>query len=255
MMTFDFTNKRVLITGGSRGIGRACAQLFAAAGAQVAITYLSNQQAADETIALLPGTGHSAWQLQIQDAGAVETFMKAFIAKYNGIDVLVNNAGVFLEHKIMDADYTHWLAMWKQTIDVNLVGAANLCYFAGRQMAEQGGGKIVNISSRGAFRGEPDCPAYGASKAGLNSMSQSLAIALAPKGVSIHVIAPGFTETDMTADILNSPAGQAIKNQSPFGRVANTQEVATLVAIYASPGMEFSSGGIIDINGASYLRS
>lgn len=254
-MTFDFEDKCVLITGGSRGIGKACAQIFADAGAKVVITYLSNEAAARETLTSLAGEGHSAWQLEVQDATAVEKLMTGFIAKYGRIDVLVNNAGVYLEHKILEAGYAEWQANWKQTIDANLTGPANLCYFAGRQMAVQGGGKIINISSRGAFRGEPDHPAYGASKAGLNAMSQSLAQALAPKGVSIHVIAPGFTETDMAAAILDSPAGEAIKKQSPFGRVAKPEEVARLVAVYASEGMEFGSGGIIDINGASYLRS
>ncbi len=254
-MVFDFKDKCVLITGGSRGIGRACAQVFATAGAKVGITYAANKKAAHETLETLQGEGHTAWQLELQNTLDIEALIKDFIAKYGRIDVLVNNAGIFVEHKILEVSFEQWQQTWKQTIDVNLMSAANLCFLAGRQMAAQGGGKIVNISSRGAFRGEPDCPAYGASKAGLNAMSQSLAVALAPKGVSIHVIAPGFTETDMAAELLNSPAGNAIKNQSPFGRVAQPEEVARLVAICASGGMEFSSGGIIDINGASYLRS
>jgi 3-oxoacyl-[acyl-carrier protein] reductase len=255
MMTFDFKDNCVLITGGSRGIGKACAQVFAEAGAQVGFTYQSNNKAAAQTLANLPGNNHSSWPLELDDAKAIEQLIADFIAKYGSIDVLVNNAGIYQEHKILEVGYEQWQASWKQTIDVNLISVANLCYLAGRQMAAQGGGKIVNISSRGAFRGEPDCPAYGASKAGLNAMSQSLAVMLAPKGVSIHVIAPGFTETDMVADYLNSPAGDTIKNQSPFGRVAKPEEVARLTAICASGGMEFSSGGIIDINGASYLRS
>ena len=130
-----------------------------------------------------------------------------------------------------------------------------MCYFASRLMIKKGGGKIVNISSRGAFRGEPNHPAYGASKAGLNAMSQSLAIALAPHNISVHIIAPGFVETDMATEALEGPAGDAIKKQSPFGRVAKPEEVARLVAVYASEGFEFTSAGIIDINGASYLRS
>jgi 3-oxoacyl-[acyl-carrier protein] reductase len=130
-----------------------------------------------------------------------------------------------------------------------------MCYFASRLMVKQNGGKIINISSRGAFRGEPDHPAYGASKAGLNAMSQSLAIALAPNNISVHIIAPGFVETEMAGGLLNSTEGEAIKNQSPFGRVAKPEEVARLVAVYASDGLEFTSAGIVDLNGASYLRS
>jgi 3-oxoacyl-[acyl-carrier protein] reductase len=122
-------------------------------------------------------------------------------------------------------------------------------------MIHNDGGKIINISSRGAFRGEPDHPAYAASKAGLNAMSQSLAVSLAPHDVSVHIIAPGFVETDMTSELLNSEAGEAIKQQSPFNRVATAEEVARLAAMYSSPGMEFTTAGIIDLNGASYLRS
>jgi NAD(P)-dependent dehydrogenase (short-subunit alcohol dehydrogenase family) len=122
-------------------------------------------------------------------------------------------------------------------------------------MIKQQYGKIINISSRGAFRGEPDHPAYGASKAGLNAMSQSLAVALAPHNISVGIIAPGFVETDMTVDYLASTQGEAIKKQSPFNRVATPEEVARLVAVFANDGFEFTSGGIIDINGASYLRS
>ena len=135
------------------------------------------------------------------------------------------------------------------------MGPANICYFAARHMMESGGGRIVNISSRGAFRGEPDAPAYGASKAGVNALSQSLAVALAPHNIFIGVVAPGFVETDMVTDMLASPDGDAIRAQSPLGRVARPEEVANAVLFLASTGAEFTTGTIIDVNGASYLRS
>ena len=122
-------------------------------------------------------------------------------------------------------------------------------------MKRGGGGRIVNISSRGAFRGEPDQPAYGASKAGLNALSQSLAQKLAPHGIFIGVVAPGFTETEMVADLLASPKGDVIRAQSPLARIARPREVAYAVLFLASEGAEFSTGTIIDVNGASYLRS
>ncbi len=118
-MTFDFKDKCVLITGGSRGIGKACAQIFANAGAKVGITYLSNQAAAQETITTLAGIGHNAWQLEVQDAKAIEILIADFIAKYGRIDVLINNAGIYLEHKILEASYDEWQTNWKQTIDAN----------------------------------------------------------------------------------------------------------------------------------------
>jgi 3-oxoacyl-[acyl-carrier protein] reductase len=254
-MTFDFKNKNVLITGGSRGIGKATAKLFAAAGANVIITYKCNREAAEQTITELKPANHKFYQLDVTDPAAIQNFFAAFSKQYEKLDVLVNNAAVYLEHKITEAGYKDWQQNWDQTIMANLTGPANMCYFASRQMIKHGGGKIINISSRGAFRGEPDHPAYGASKAGLNAMSQSLAIALAPHNISVHIIAPGYVETEMAAEILNSKEGQQIKNQSPFKRVASPDEVARLVAVYASEGLEFTSAGIIDINGASYLRS
>ncbi len=253
-MVFDFKNKNVIITGGSRGIGRVTAKLFAASGANVAITYKNNRAAAEETLTALGPGNHRIYQLDLADGAATRDFFTAYEAAYGRLDILVNNAAVFIEHKIMETGFENWQQSWRQTIDANLVGPANMCFFAARLMAKHHAGKIINISSRGAFRGEPDCPAYGASKAGLNAMGQSLAIALAPHNISVHIIAPGFVETEMAAAVLNGPEGEAIKKQSPFGRVARPEEVARLVAVYASEGLEFTSAGIVDINGASYLR-
>jgi len=255
-MLIDFTGKTVLITGGSRGIGKACAILFASLNANVVITYNTDQETAERTLTGLAHNGnHGLYQLDQSQPKNVERFFNKVLQHYPKIDVLINNAGIYIEHKINEITYDQWLHTWEDTMATNLNGVANLCFFASRHMIHNGEGKIINISSRGAFRGEPDHPAYAASKAGLNAMSQSLAVSLAPHHVSVHIIAPGFVETDMTSDLLNSEAGTAIKNQSPYNRVATTEEVARLTAMYASPNMEFTTGGIVDINGASYLRS
>ena len=256
MIQFDFTDKNILVTGGSRGIGRACAQLFARAGANVIITYRTAKEDAEETLRLLGESGkHAAYQLDIAQPQQVEQVFGKIVQQYGRIDVLVNNAGIFTEHKILEVNYERWQEAWLQTLSTNLVGVSNLCFFAARHMQEKGGGKIVNVSSRGAFRGEPDHPAYGASKAGLNAMSQSLAIALAPHNITVGVIAPGFVETEMVKGYLEGEAGEKIKKQSPLNRVATPEEVAGAVAVFASQGIEFLTGGIIDVNGASYLRS
>jgi len=118
-----------------------------------------------------------------------------------------------------------------------------------------GGGRIINVSSRGAFRGEPRHPAYGASKAGLNALGQSLARDLAPYGIAVAGVAPGYVETDMAADYLAGPGGDAIRAQSPFGRVAQPAEIAAAVVYLASAEAEWASGAILDLNGASYLRT
>lgn len=256
MIQFDFTNRNVLITGGSRGIGKACASLFAAANANVIITYKAAKTEAEETLRLLSGKGtHAAFQLDVAQPQMIKQVFATILQQYGKLDVLVNNAGIFTGHKIMETSYAQWQEAWQQTLATNLVGVSNLCFFAARHMKEKGGGKIVNISSRGAFRGEPDHPAYGASKAGLNAMSQSLAIALAPHNIIVGVIAPGFVETDMAKEYLEGEEGAKIKSQSPLNRVATPEEVARAVAVFASSGTEFMTGGIIDVNGASYLRS
>src|SRR5439155_16232710 len=170
-------------------------------------------------------------------------------------DVLVNNAGIYVEHRASDVDYDRWLGVWRHTIDVNLIGAANVAYCAARHMIAGRSGRIVNVSSRGAFRGEPDHPAYGASKAGLNALGQSLAVALGPHGIAVATVAPGWVETDMTSAELGSPLGDDVRAQSPFARVARPDEVAAAVLYLASPSAEFASGTVLDLNGASYLRT
>ena len=115
-------------------------------------------------------------------------------------------------------------------------------------------GRIVNVGSRGAYRGEPDVPAYGASKAGLHAFGQSMAVALAPEGIAVVSLAPGFIATDMAAGLLDGPEGDAIRAQSPFGRVATPEEVARAIVALAEPGAEWVSGAVVDFNGASHLR-
>lgn len=251
----DFSGKKVLITGGSRGIGRAIADAFAHGGARVAINYKSNLKAAQETVESLPGGPHFVIQADIGNPESAEQLVDTAVEKLGGLDIVVNNAGVFVMHPLDEVNYMDWQEAWSHTVGLNLTAAANICYCAARVMMESGGGRIVNVSSRGAFRGEPEAPAYGASKAGLNAMSQSLAQRLAPHNIFVGVVAPGFVETDMAAELLAGPGGDGIRNQSPLGRVAQPEEVARAVLFLASEGTEFMTGTIIDVNGASYLRS
>jgi 3-oxoacyl-[acyl-carrier protein] reductase len=172
-----------------------------------------------------------------------------------GIDVLINNAGIFEAHPIPEVDYEGWQEAWSRTIATYVLGPANLSFLAARHMMERDAGRVVNLSSRGAFRGEPETPAYGASKAALNAISQSMAQALAPYGVFFYVVAPSFVETDMANSLPSSPMGDAIRSQSPLGRVATPEEIARTVAFLASDAPDFMTGAIVDVNGASYLRS
>ena len=207
------------------------------------------------TLESLAGSGHIIVQGDVADPDAVKHMVDTVAGEMGGLDILVNNAGIYEEHPIATVDYAAWQAAWARVLAANLVGAANLCYCAAHHMIQRGGGRIVNVSSRGAFRGEPTATAYGASKAGLNAFSQSLAKHLAPYNIFVMTVAPGFVETDMAQETLDSPAGEAIRQQSPLNRVARPEEVAYTILFLASDGAEFLTGGIVDINGASYLRS
>ena len=218
----------------------------------MAVHYGSNAALAEEVRASLPGSGHVVVGADLLDADAVRVMVDSAAAALGGLDVLVNNAGIWETHPVDGTSYEEWQEAWARTLGTNLVGAANAIWCAVRHM--ESGGHIVNVSSRGAFRGEAEQPAYGASKAGMVAMGQSLAQALAPRGIAVASLAPGFTETDMAAEELAGPRGDARRNESPFGRVATPEEVAAAVVYLASPEAQWASGAVLDFNGASYLR-
>ena len=245
--------RAVLVTGASRGIGRAVARAFADLGDRVAVHHRGSPGLAEEVVAGLPGEGHAVVQADLADAEAVRQMVDRAREALGGLDVLVNNAGIYVPHPITDVSYQQWQDTWRETLAVNLTGAANVTWCAVQYM-KRTGGRIVNVTSRGAFRGEPRHPAYGASKAGLNSFGQSMARALAPLGIAVATVAPGYVETDMALDDLNSPRGDELRAQSPFNRVATPEEIAAAVVYLASEPAEWASGAILDLNGASYLR-
>jgi len=261
----DDSNRRksALVTGASRGIGRAIALGLAARGVRVAVHYHTNEAAAIAVRGQLAGDGHAVCSADLTDGEAAARLWRAVTAAFGTVDILVNNAGLFFDHPPLTTAYEGWQAAWRLTLAANLIGPANLTYLAAQTMVVQsaaadggsGRGRIVNISSRGAFRGEPDAPAYGASKAGLNSFSQSMAKALAPQGVYVYCLAPGFVETDMAAVLLAGPGGPDIVAQHPLGRVSLPEEVARTAVFCALDAPAAMTGSIIDVNGASYLRT
>jgi NAD(P)-dependent dehydrogenase (short-subunit alcohol dehydrogenase family) len=174
---------------------------------------------------------------------------------FGGLDVLVNNAAIYEEHDPLALDPAAWQAAWRRTLAINLEAPALLCHLAARRMADAGGGRLVNVSSRGAFRGEPTAPAYAASKAGLNAMTQSFAKAFAPHGVLAFVVAPGWVDTERVAPIVRGERGGAILQDMPIGRVTTADEVAAVVRFLALDAPASMTGAIIDVNGASYLRT
>ncbi|WP_040455262.1 SDR family NAD(P)-dependent oxidoreductase [Kribbella catacumbae] len=263
-------SRGVLVTGASRGVGAEVAKTFARAGDRVVLHCRGAVDKANAVLAELPGDGHAVVSGDLGDPAGIPLLVEESTKALGRIDVLVNNAALFVDdpvagsrrigHPLLETSYDDWVAAWRRTLAVNLEGAAHLTWCVARQMLDMAPadgvrtGAIVNVGSRGAYRGEPDVPAYGASKAGLHAFGQSMAVALAPHDITVTSIAPGFIATDMAAQGLNGPGGDAIRAQSPFNRVATAAEVAAAVHWLASPEAGWSSGTILDFNGASYLR-
>jgi 3-oxoacyl-[acyl-carrier protein] reductase len=242
----------VLVTGSSRGIGAAIARAFAVNGDRVAVHYSSSSAEAAAVHASLPGAGHIVVRADLAKADEVKAMVDEVADGLGAVDVLVNNAGVFTPHPIDDTGYEQWQRAWEQTLAVNLVGAANVTWCAVRFMGR--GGRVVNVSSRGAFRGEPSQPAYGASKAGLVALGQSLARALGPRGIAVTTVAPGIADTDMAAEALSGDGAERRSAESPLGRLARVEEIAAAVVYLAGPLAEIATGTVLDLNGASHLR-
>jgi 3-oxoacyl-[acyl-carrier protein] reductase len=247
----DVKRLTVLVTGASGGIGAAICHALAGRGARLILHYRSDQGAAEATRRALPGEGHLVVQGDLGDPAADSRLWQQACAA-QPIDALVNNAGIFPDHAPLTTEYSDWTAAWRQTLATNLLAPAHLSFCAARSMVGQGGGRIVNVSSRAAFRGEPGAPAYAASKAGLNALSQSLAKALAPRGVYVFVVAPGWVST---ARVARSVEDRAVLADQPLGRVATPEEVAQVVSYCALDAPASMTGAILDVNGASYLRS
>ena len=246
-MKNNLSNKTILITGAAGGIGEALCTSFAEANGTIILHYNSNRDKAESLLQKLPGMHHRAIQCDLSNADQVNTMFSAI----DHVDIVINNAAVVENHEIDSLSYQDWQDIWERTIGANLIGPANIMYLASKFMIKNGGGKFINISSRGAFRGEPSAPAYGASKAGLNSLGQSLAKALAKDKVFVYTIAPGFVDTERVKNLIDDE----VRAQSPLNRVAKPQEIADTALWLATGDNEFLTGCIIDVNGASYLRS
>ncbi|HJT37021.1 MAG TPA: SDR family oxidoreductase [Actinomycetota bacterium] len=247
-----FDGKRVIVTGGSGSLGHAVSIAFAREGARVAVHYHSDRAAAAATLDAMTGDGHFSVCADMTDAGQVRSMIDDAAGRLGGLDVLVNCAGIHLAQPICDTSYEEWQEQWTRTLAVNVQAMANVTWCAIRHMAD--GGVIVGISSRGAFRGEPEHPAYGASKAALNNFAGSMAIALAPRGIRVATVAPSVVQADPNAPYLHDVTPEQVHWQSPTGRSATPEDVANAVLFLASDEGAFATGAVLDLNGASYLR-
>jgi NAD(P)-dependent dehydrogenase (short-subunit alcohol dehydrogenase family) len=242
----------VFVTGGSRGIGAAIVRALHRDGAQVFFTYRERLTEADALLTEL-GDRVAAAPLDVADADAVAGAVRACVNRFGKLDVLVNNAGIYVENAFDGDDYAAWRRGWQRTFDVNLFGPANLIWHALRAMRAQGEGAIVNVASRAAHRGELRHADYGASKAALVNLTKSIARSCAPDGIVAYAVAPGFVETEMALADLEAN-GAAILAEIPLGRVPSAEDVAHVVAFLCTSQARTLNGATLDVNAGSYVR-
>lgn len=247
----DLTGKSVLVTGASRGIGRACALLAARAGAKVAVNYRVESPSANLVVEEIERLGGEAFCLaaDVTRRDEAEMLVSETVARFGSVDVLVNNAGIWRASPIEEMSDGEW----REMLDVNLSGPFHCIREVVPHMKEAGYGRIVNIASTAGQRGEAFCSHYAATKGALISLTKSLAVELAPSGILVNCVAPGWTVTDMTREDLLGPRGHDILKSIPLGRVATPEEIAGAVIFLASDLATFVTGEILNVNGGAVL--
>ena len=247
--------KTALVTGASRGIGRAIALKLAADGFRVALHYNENLTAAEEARRLMPGGDHVLLSADLADPNAPALLSQNALEALGGrVDVLVHNAGIYEPTPLLtDRNFDGGREAMQRQMQVNFWAGADLAYLLAPAMADAGWGRIIQIASRAGHRGEARHAGYAASKAAQINFVKSLAAELAPAGIGSFGIAPGWTETDMAAGAL-AERGDQIRAEIPLGRVALPADIAALVGFLVTDGAGYLSGNTIDVNGASYLR-
>jgi 3-oxoacyl-[acyl-carrier protein] reductase len=243
-----------LITGSSRGIGAAIARRYAAAGMRVAVNYCQDEAGARETLESLEGFGHIVLRADVSDPDEVRTLIDSAVERLGRLDVLVNNAGRYEEQPFHTESYDAWQESWWRVLETNLLSAANASWAAVRHMRPQGGGKIINIASRSAFRAETESPAYAVSKAGMVNLTRCLARALAAEKILAYCIAPGFVETAMLRQGNEDRSAQIVA-EIPLGRVASVEDVAGVALFLAGHDADYLTGITIPVAGGSWLTT
>jgi 3-oxoacyl-[acyl-carrier protein] reductase len=249
----DLSGKVALITGASRGIGREAALRMGLAGARVGVNYLHSEAEARELVLEIGGHNALAVRADVAQPAQVEAMVDAVVRHFGRIDILVNNAAIFARNAFDDSDYAAWQRGWQRTFDANVFGAANAAYLAMRSMRKTGGGKIINIASRAAFRGETEYADYGASKAAIVNLTRSIARACAKDKIVASCVAPGFIETEMAREEIEA-SREDILNQIPLRRIGTVDDVAAVILFLASPMADYLNGVTIDVNGGSWFH-
>ncbi len=251
--TIDLSGKVALITGASRGIGRETAIRMAEAGALVGVNYSRSEAEARSLVEQIGEKRAMAIRADIGVPDDVRSMIDTVLKRFGRLDVLVNNAAIFDFNAFDGDDYESWQRGWQKTFAVNVFGAANATFLAMQAMRRQGGGKIINVASRAAFRGETEFADYGASKAALVNFTRSIARACAKDNIVASCVAPGFIATEMAQSELDAHF-EDIVNQIPLRRVGTVDDVAAVIVFLASSMADYLNGVTIDINGGSWFH-
>ncbi len=247
----DLTGKSALVTGGSRGIGRAVCQMLARAGAKVCVNFRVESPSAHLVVEEIEREGGEAFALgaDVSRRDDAEMLVSETVSRFGSLDILVNNAGIWKGSAIEEMSDTEWAEM----LAVNLTGTFHCIREAVPVMKEAGYGRIVNVSSTAGQRGEAFHAHYAATKGAVISLTKSLAVELASHGITVNCVAPGWTVTDMTTESLAGTEAAKILEAIPLGRAARPEEIAGAVLYLASDLASFVTGEILNVNGGAVL--
>lgn len=252
-MEIDLSGTVVLVTGASRGIGQAIARQLAASGATTAVHYHRNRASAQALVEETDAPAR-AFQADLSKVAGCQRLFGEVLDAFGHLDVLVNNAGVAVSLP-MEEPVEQWQEGWALTMNVNLRAPALLCRLAIEHFRERGGGRIINIASRAAFRGDtPDYMAYAASKGGLVALTRSIARGFGKEGIRAFVLAPGFTRTDMAQDFIDAYGEDYALRGIALERLTEPGDIAPLAVFLASGRADHATGATIDINAGSYVH-
>ncbi|MBM3586142.1 MAG: SDR family oxidoreductase [Alphaproteobacteria bacterium] len=252
----DFAGKVALVTGASRGIGAGIARVLGRAGVQVALHCASRRPEAERVAAEAAPKRSAVFQADLMAEDGAAALWRAALAWRGHIDILINNAGIYEPAPVLEGDDDAWRTAWRRALQVNLVAAAELSRHAVRHFVPRGGGIIVNVASRAAFRGDAmDYANYAASKGGMIALTRTHARAHAGQGVLVYAVAPGFVRTEMAEHSFRHGIDEAaVQAEIPMGDIAPVGDVANVVAFLASGLAPHATGTTVDVNGASYVR-
>lgn len=253
MTKIDLTGRTILLTGASDGIGKGLVSYFLKMGAMVAVHYNSNKASAESVVSEYPVTAR-AFQADLSNEKEVFSFFERVVEHFGKIDTIILNAGVFLSHS-SKSDTKDWLAVWKKTMSINLDSVGLLTKLGLDHFLEVGEGRFIYMGSRAVFRGETEeYLAYAASKGGLTSLARSVARSFGKQNIKSFIVSPGFTRTQMAESFIETHGEERVLNEISLNELTTPQDLAPLVALMCSGGMDHATGATIDVNAGSHIR-